>query len=158
MLLVRFSSFSTVSMEIIHILLKWLKKMMVKMEIALGRKCSPVYEMYVSSVPIVGKRYRSSFEIIASILEVTCGKISRFAIANRLKTNYMLLHKYLDYLVRIGFIDVEYDSRQIFYRTSQRGIEFLRLYHNLLKMLSDAIEAKVHVNIAYQRTNLKGGG
>ncbi|MEM2946895.1 MAG: winged helix-turn-helix domain-containing protein [Candidatus Bathyarchaeia archaeon] len=127
------------------------------MEIALGKKCSPIYEMHISSAPIVGKRYRSSFEIIASILEAACEKISRFAIANYLKTNYMLLHKYLDYLVRIGFIDVEYDGKQIFYRTSQKGIEFLGLYYNLLKMLSDTIEAKVHVNIAYQRTNLRGG-
>lgn len=130
--------------------------MTVKMEITLRKKFSPIYEMYISSAPIVGKRYRSSFEIIASILEAACEKISRFAIANYLKTNYILLHKYLDYLVRIGFIDMEYDGRQIFYKTSQKGIEFLGLYHNLLKMLSDATETKVHVNTGLSEYQLKG--
>ncbi|MEM1563653.1 MAG: winged helix-turn-helix domain-containing protein [Candidatus Bathyarchaeia archaeon] len=125
------------------------------MEIVLGKKCSQICETFTSKTLIFGKRYRSSFEIIALILEAACDGASRFAVANHLKTNYILLHKYLDYLVRIGFVDVEHNGRQILYRTSKKGFEFLKLYHSLLKMLLDVTEEKMIVNVAYQRTRLR---
>lgn len=126
------------------------------MEIVLGKKCSLICEASASNTLIFGKRYRSSFEIISLILEAACDGASRFAIANYLKTNYILLHRYLDYLVRVGFVDVEHNGRQILYRTSKKGSEFLKLYHNLLKMLLNATEEKMLVNVAYQRTRLRG--
>jgi Mn-dependent DtxR family transcriptional regulator len=60
--------------------------------------------------------------------------------SKRLKTSYILLSRYLNYLTRIGFIDVVCSGKQILYRTSEKGFEFLRLYHNLLKMLYGNVE------------------
>jgi len=95
----------------------------------------------------LGKRYRSSFEIIASILEVAVEGVSRFVIANRLNTNYMQLRRYLSYLVRMGFVDVEVNGKQILYKTSERGMEFLRLYNALLEMLLGDAETRVHAGV-----------
>lgn len=82
------------------------------------------------------KKYRGSFEIIATILEVASNGASRFTIARRSKTSYVLLRKYLTHLVKVGFITVEIDKKQTLYKTCERGLEFLRLYYALLKMLS----------------------
>ncbi|MEM0007036.1 MAG: winged helix-turn-helix domain-containing protein [Candidatus Bathyarchaeia archaeon] len=92
------------------------------------------------------KKYRSSFEIIAAILEVAIEKVTRFVIASRLNTNYMQLRKYLSYLVRAGFIDVEVGGKQILYKTSEKGLEFLRLYNALLEMLLEGAETRVHTS------------
>lgn len=92
---------------------------------------------------VFGKRYRSSFEFIAAILEVAVEGVSRFIIANRLSTNYMQLRRYLSYLVRTGFIDVEANGKQILYKTSGKGLEFLRLYHALLEMLLEDAGSRI---------------
>ncbi|MEM3789071.1 MAG: winged helix-turn-helix domain-containing protein [Candidatus Bathyarchaeia archaeon] len=109
-----------------------------------------------------GKKYRSSFEIIASILEVAVERVSRFVIANRLSTNYMQLRRYLSYLVRMGFIDAEAHGKQILYKTSEKGVEFLRLYHTLLAMLFEDAETRVHAGVVYgrvsQQVTVKGRG
>jgi predicted transcriptional regulator len=81
-----------------------------------------------------GKKYRSSFETIAFILEAASTGASRFAIAHRLNTNYSHLRKYLDFLIKMGFINVEINEGQISYKTCEKGFEFLRLYHVLLRM------------------------
>lgn len=91
-----------------------------------------------------GKKYRSSFEIIALILEVASTGASRFVIAHRLNTNYAHLRKYLDFLIKTGFINVEVNGGRISYKTCEKGFEFLRLYHILLRMfISEARQVNV---------------
>ena len=96
-----------------------------------------VEDFYVS---FFGKRYRSSFEVVAAILEVAAGGVSRFTIARRLNTNYKQLRRYLSYLVRTGFIEAAVRGKQILYKTSGKGLEFLRLYNVLLRMLMENAE------------------
>ena len=107
------------------------------MEIVLDEKYSFIYRASTYRAPIFGKKYRSSFEIVALILQTANRGASQFTIANRLKTNYILLQKYLNYLRSIGFVDVIHNGNQVFYKTSEKGFEFLRLYHDLLKMICD---------------------
>jgi predicted transcriptional regulator len=149
---------SKFSIEKTHIPLKpQINDGFLKMEIVLERY-SQIFRASVSNAPIFDKRYRSSFEIIALILEAACEGASRFAIANRLNTNYFQLRRYLDYLIRIGFIDVEPNGRQILYKTSKKGLEFLRLYNALLKMLLGAGEAQMPAEIAYQSASQMAAG
>jgi predicted transcriptional regulator len=110
------------------------------METILDKKYSLIYREVTFNTPIFDKRYRSSFEIVALILETANEGANRFTIAKRLKTSYILLSRYLNYLTRIGFIDVVCSGKQILYRTSEKGFEFLRLYYNLLKMLYGTVE------------------
>lgn len=99
---------------------------------------------------VFDKKYRGFFEIIASILEVAVEGVSRYAIANCLHTNYVHLQKYLNYLVRRGFIDVEVDGGRLLYRTSGKGLEFLKLYYALLKMfLEKDTEASMCAGVIY---------
>ena len=128
-----------------------------KMEIVLERY-SQIFRASVSNAPIFDKRYRSSFEIIALILEAACEGASRFAIANRLNTNYFQLRRYLDYLIRIEFIDVKPNGRQILYKTSKKGLEFLTLYKVLLRMLLGAGKAQMSAEIAYQSARQMAAG
>ncbi|MEM2336199.1 MAG: winged helix-turn-helix domain-containing protein [Candidatus Bathyarchaeia archaeon] len=95
------------------------------------------------------KRYRSSFEIIGAILEVAVEGVTRFVIASRLNTNYVQLRKYLNYLVRAGFIDVEVGGKKILYKTSEKGLEFLKLYNALLEMLLEGTETLVRTGFVY---------
>jgi predicted transcriptional regulator len=106
----------------------------------LDKKYSLIYRAFTFNMHIFDKRYRSSFEIVALILKTSDRGASQFAIAKRLKTNYVLLHRYLNYLIRIGFIDVVSNGKQNLYKTSEKGFEFLRLYCNLLKMLYSTAE------------------
>ncbi len=128
------------------------------MEIVLERY-PPIYKIGVD-VPVLGKRYRSSFEIIALILEAACEGVSRFAIARHMNTNYFQLRRYLAYLVKIGFIDVESYGKKFLYKTSKRGLEFLRLYYAILKMLSSVDEAPVKIvcRSVRQKGTVKGRG
>jgi len=109
--------------------------------------CSQNCKVNSPNVSIFDKKYRSSLEIIASILKVASNGASRFAIASRLNTNYILLHRYLNYLTKIGFIITEVGEKQILYKTCEKGLEFLRLYYTLLKMLSGTAETQIHANV-----------
>jgi predicted transcriptional regulator len=125
------------------------------METILNKKYSAAYGVPTFNATIFDKRYRSSFEIVALILKTADKGVSRFAMAKRLKTNYSLLHKYLNYLIRIGFIDIEFSGKQILYKTTKKGFEFLRIYHNLLKILSNTVEANMPINIVCSKvTNM----
>jgi len=116
------------------------------MEVVIG-KYSPHYGIVASNAPIFNKRYRSSFEIVALILEVACEGASRFTLANRLHTNYLQIQRYLDYLIKMRFIDVESNGKRILYKTSKKGVEFLSLYRTLVKMFPGAVEAKAPLSI-----------
>lgn len=138
-------------MEIIHILLNSQKFNGVTVENT-SQTC-----LFARGISLLdastnfGKKYRSSFETIALILEVASAGASRYAIAHRLNTNYSHLRKYLDSLIKMGFINVEINEGQISYKTCEKGFEFLRLYYLLLKMFIseprtqiDVIRTSVH--------------
>ncbi len=85
------------------------------------------------------KKYRDNFEIIALMLELTRNTShTRFSIMSQAKINCGQLKKYLHSLTEMGFLRTGLENGHISYRTSDKGLEFLRQYYTLLGMLFKA--------------------
>lgn len=92
----------------------------------------------LSDLPF-SKKYRSHFEIIASILDAArYSSGDRYFLMKRTSINYAQLKKYLESLAKIGFIEVQMRGSQIAYCATQKGLDFLRQYYVLLGMLMNA--------------------
>jgi|GEM_PF-626526 len=84
------------------------------------------------------KKYRSPFDIVASMLEVMKDQeMGRFSLMKHTTINTVQVKSYLESLVQMGFVRTEKRYSQILYRTTEKGIEFLRQYHVLQGMLLD---------------------
>jgi len=83
------------------------------------------------------KKYRSHFEIIASMLEVARnnGGVVASSFLRHSGMSYRLLRKYLDYLTETGFIKMNIKEGKVLYRVSVKGLAFLRQYYILQEML-----------------------
>lgn len=104
----------------------------------------------LSSSPL-HKKYRGHFEIIALLLEaVKDNRATRFSIMKHANTNYNQLKKYLHSLTEIGFIEMDKKEDQCFYRTTEKGLDFLRQYYVLLGMLLNAFARSKPVSIIYE--------
>jgi len=96
------------------------------------------------------KKYRGHFEIIALLLEaVKDNGATRFSIMKHANTNYYQIKKYLCSLTEIGFIKMDKKEDQCFYRTTEKGLDFLRQYYVLLGMLLSALARNKPVSIVY---------
>jgi len=85
------------------------------------------------------RKYRDNFEIIALMLELTrSNSETRFSIMSQARINCGQLKKYLHSLTEMGFLHTSLDHGHICYRTSEKGLEFLRQYYTLLGMLFKA--------------------
>jgi predicted transcriptional regulator len=97
------------------------------------------------------KKYRGHFEIIALLLEaVKDNGATRFSIMKHANTNYNQLKKYLRSLTEIGFIEMDKKEGQCLYRTSEKGLDFLRQYYVLLGMLLSAFARNKSASIVYE--------
>jgi predicted transcriptional regulator len=97
------------------------------------------------------KKYRSHFEIMASILDVARSNSGdRYFLMKRSSVNYAQLKKYLGFLTRIRFIEVEMRERRIRYCATEKGLAFLKQYHILLGMLADAHAPEDQAQLVYQ--------
>ena len=81
------------------------------------------------------KKNRSHFEIIAAMLE---------AVKDNGRVQYSLLKhtgssaqlkKYLESLTEIGFIETDIKDDRVLYKASEKGLEFLRQYYVLLRIM-----------------------
>ena len=82
------------------------------------------------------KKYRSHFEIIASMLEaVKSNGTSRYSLMTHIGSNSAELKKYLESLTEMGLIDMNIKEGQVLYSTSDKGLTFLKQYYVLLGML-----------------------
>jgi predicted transcriptional regulator len=96
------------------------------------------------------KKYRGHFEIIALLLEaVKDNGATRFSIMKHASINYNQL-KYLHSLTEIGFIKIDKKEDQCFYRTTEKGLDFLRQYYVLLGMLLSAFARNKPASIVYE--------
>jgi predicted transcriptional regulator len=74
---------------------------------------------------------------MALVLEaVMSNGATRFSISRHTGTSYKLLKKYLQTLTEIGFIEMAIKENRVIYRTSKKGLDFLRQYYVLLGLLS----------------------
>jgi predicted transcriptional regulator len=112
---------------------------------------SPSYMKHnLCSLPL-HKKYRGHFEIIALSLEATRDNgATAFSIMKHASINYSQLKKYLHSLIEIGFITVNREKDQCFYRTTEKGIDFLREYYVLLGMLLSAFEKNKPASTVYE--------
>jgi predicted transcriptional regulator len=111
---------------------------------------SPRKKYNLSELPF-SKKYRSHFEIIASILDAAkYDSGDRYFLMKRTSVNYAQLKKYLESLAKIDFIEVQMRGSQIAYCATQKGLEFLRQYYVLLGMLMDAYALGKQGQFVYQ--------
>lgn len=102
-------------------------------------------------LPNLHKKNRSSFELIALILEtVKDNDAARYSLMKHTSINYAQLKKYLKYLIEMGFIETDMKDGQDSYRASEKGAVFLRQYYRLLEMLFEAYTLNKEVNIDHQ--------
>jgi len=96
------------------------------------------------------KKYRSHFEIIASMLEAMRDvDATTFTLMKQARVSYRLLRKYLTYLAELGFFETNIRKGRISYRTSDRGFEYLQRYRILEDMLSP-VEQSSSAHIAFK--------
>jgi len=102
--------------------------------------CSPILSQKYTTSKFLNLRmkYRSSFEIMASMLEtMKNGNVGQYAIITQAGISHLQFKKYLESLAEIGFIETEKERGRVFYRTSTKGLSFLDQYYVLLEMLSN---------------------
>jgi len=112
---------------------------------------SPSYMKHNLCTSPLHKKYRGHFEIIALLLEaVKDNGATRFSIMTHAGINYNQLKKYLHSLTEIGFIEIDKKEDQYLYRTSEKGLDFLRQYYVLLGMLLSALARNKPASIVYE--------
>jgi len=112
---------------------------------------SPSYMKHNLCTSPLHKKYRGHFEIIALLLEaVKDNGATGFSIMKHASINYNQLKKYLHSLTEIGFIDIDRKEEQCFYRTTEKGLDFLRQYYVLLGMLLNAFARNKPASIVYE--------
>lgn len=83
------------------------------------------------------KKYRNNMEIAALMLEAVRGPgIAKFSIMKRTSVNSAQLREYLISLTEIGFIEVDCEGDRAIYKATDRGLEFLKQYNVLQRMIS----------------------
>jgi predicted transcriptional regulator len=99
----------------------------------------------------VSKKYRSHFEIIASILDVARNNSGdRYFLMKHTSVNYAQLKKYLGSLTKIGFIEVQARGQKILYCATEKGLAFLRQYYILIGMLTKTYTLSEQGQLIYQ--------
>jgi predicted transcriptional regulator len=80
------------------------------------------------------KEKRSEFDVIADVLRVAALGSKESEIMTGCDLNRDLLEKYMPAMVVLKLVGVEKESENL-YRTTSRGLEFLRFYHGLRWLL-----------------------
>ncbi len=77
---------------------------------------------------------RKEFDVVADILRVAVLGSKESEIINGCELDRKCLEKYLPVMMLLKLISVKRDSEN-FYRTTSKGLEFLRFYHGLRWLL-----------------------
>jgi len=110
-------------------------------------------ELNLISLPL-HKKYRSRIEIIALILEAArYNGATRYSLMKHTSINYSQLEKYLEPLIKIGFVEVNLKDGQVLYRAGEIGLAFLRQYEVLRDILLSACSQNKPFNIIYEKYN-----
>ena len=88
------------------------------------------------------KRYRSSFEIFAMMIEAVKENngngAPKFSIMRNTSINSAQLKRYLKSLSEMGFVELGSTGDRVVYRATDRGLDFLKQYNVLQKMMFEA--------------------
>jgi predicted transcriptional regulator len=83
---------------------------------------------------VLKTRKENEFNVVAKILRVAAKGSKEEEIMDRCKLSRMVLENYLSALEELKLLRVEGKSEN-FYRTTEKGIELLRIYHRLRWLL-----------------------
>jgi predicted transcriptional regulator len=88
------------------------------------------------------KRYRNTFEIFAMMImavkENNGNGTPKFSIMRNTSINSAQLRKYLTSLSDMGFVEVANTGDRVAYKATDRGLDFLRQYNILQRMMFGA--------------------
>ena len=113
---------------------------------------SPLGSRYDSWVLPLHKKYRSTFEIISLVLEaVKAERATSYPMMRYAGINCTQLKKYLKSLIDIGFVVSETDNGNVYYKATERGLEFLSQYYVLLGMLLSTPSKEKHISSSSKR-------
>jgi predicted transcriptional regulator len=97
-----------------------------------------VSQFHIVATPLQ-KRYRSSFEIFAMMIEAVKENngngAPKFSIMRNTSINSAQLKKYLRSLSEMGFVELDNAGDRVVYRATDRGIDYLRQYNILQRMM-----------------------
>jgi len=79
-------------------------------------------------------KYRSRTDIVSSILESANGGTTKTKIMYKAYLSYAQLKEYLSVLIESNLLEYEEGERK--YRTTQRGLQFLKTYEQIGEMVS----------------------
>jgi predicted transcriptional regulator len=82
----------------------------------------------------VETRKRNEVKVVAKILRVAAKGSNEGEIMNRCKLDSMSVENYLSALAELSLLTVD-DSDELYYRTTEKGLEFLNTYHRLRWLL-----------------------
>jgi predicted transcriptional regulator len=100
----------------------------------------------------LNNKYRSHIEIVALILDaLRFNESGRYSLMKNTSVNYSQLNKYLKFLSKVGFIETIIRGNNVFYRTNESGIAYLRQYSILRDMLVGVCPGNRPVGMAVQR-------
>jgi predicted transcriptional regulator len=79
-----------------------------------------------------GNQRRSRMDVISSILEAATNDSKKTRIMYRATLNFKQMKRYLPLLIRRGLLEkVQTESSRSLYKTTQKGLDFLKKYDEL---------------------------
>jgi len=101
--------------------------------------CVSQFQMMSGSMQ---KRYRNTFEIFAMMIEAAKENngngAPRFSIMRNTSINSAQLKRYLSSLAEMGFVEVDNAESRMVYKATNRGLDFLKQYNILQRMMLGA--------------------
>lgn len=82
------------------------------------------------------RKNRSHFDIMAIMLENSRHETGTYNLVKKTNISFAQFKKYLVTMETIGFLEVCEQEGRRSYRASEKGIEYLKQYYNLQKMLT----------------------
>ena len=79
-------------------------------------------------------KYRSRTDIVSQILEAANGSATKTKIMYKAYLSYAQLKEYLSVLVENGLL--EYQEGELKYKTTERGLLFMKTYNEIGEMVS----------------------
>jgi predicted transcriptional regulator len=82
------------------------------------------------------KRGRDSVDIVAEVLRLaSTEKVKRTSILYEVGMSHEMMGRYLRYMIGTKLLEEELLGAKVRYRTSDKGKQFLRLYHEMTALL-----------------------
>jgi predicted transcriptional regulator len=79
-------------------------------------------------------KYRSRTDIVATILDAAIGGSTKTKIMYKAYLSYAQLKEYLTILIENGLL--EYEEGELKYKTTEKGLRFMRTYNEIGEMVS----------------------